>query len=564
MARLFLKHLTIVGLLLCFQQSFAQENTETEDPYADYSYLWENTKEKEKAEKKRLKEEQKRLKAESKAGGKTVPSDDPIEVEPVLVEDVVETDYKPDTDSIETDINDEDLYNSKEDVVKKDKQRKTIKPIGGDFRSGMSQESIDGKGSINGGFTLTLIDDQYYAGMTLSPEFKVWKLRVGMNIPVLYGLDDKQFRTEMFKSGVGVARLIRYIGYGTQKEDQVYVRVGELSNVMLGYGGLMNNYTNSTSFEQRKVGLHLDVNYRGIFGIETLYSDFNASSQNLLAFRPYVRPLIVTDIPILRTLEIGYQTISDKDQTALQANSFANTGVMKGSGFDMGIRLLAIPFINIDLFASYSRLNYASALSSIYDADTLASTSGPEAEKQSVSTGASVGMNFRMHFIKDVFSTDVRIERLQYDNFYVPQFFNAIYELNKDERILSLVSTKKQNGIYGSLQGHVLKKIRLGGSLLIPNEISEESPAFVQVNADLDRLADKISLHGTYLKGGLSNLEDAFKLDERSLAKLRFIYHMNKFLAAGLDYYWAFAKTSDGTYEATKYVSPYFGLSIKL
>ena len=97
---------------------------------------------------------------------------------------------------------------------------------------------------------------------------------------------------------------------------------------------------------------------------------------------------------------------------------------------------------------------------------------------------------------------------------------------------------------------------------MIPDEITAETPAVVRVNADLDRLADKFSFHGSYIKGGLTDLNDTFTFDERSLAKLRVIYHLNKFLATGLDYYWAFTPTGDGSYKPEKYVSPYFGLSI--
>jgi hypothetical protein len=106
--------------------------------------------------------------------------------------------------------------------------------------------------------------------------------------------------------------------------------------------------------------------------------------------------------------------------------------------------------------------------------------------------------------------------------------------------------------------------VQLGGSILLPDDVSETAPAVVRLNADVDRLGDKVSIHGSYVKGNLSTLKDAFKLDERSLAKVRFIYHLNRFLAAGVDYYWAFAPTADGSYKATQYISPYFGVSIKL
>ncbi len=84
---------------------------------------------------------------------------------------------------------------------------------------------------------------------------------------------------------------------------------------MIGFGSLVNNYTNTTSYEKRKVGLHYDFNVKGLVGFEGLYSDVNPSSLNLLAVRPYVRPLIWTSIPIVRTFEIGTTVIKDKDQT---------------------------------------------------------------------------------------------------------------------------------------------------------------------------------------------------------------------------------------------------------
>ncbi len=98
---------------------------------------------------------------------------------------------------------------------------------------------------------------------------------------------------------------------------------------------------------------------------------------------------------------------------------------------------------------------------------------------------------------------------------------------------------------------------------MIPDDISETSPAVVRVNADMDRLGNKFSFHGSYIKGGLADLGDAFKFDERSLAKLRVVYHISKIFAAGVDYYWAFTQVSDGSYKATKYVSPYVGLSVQ-
>lgn len=505
-------------------QTLAQD---TSDAYDDYSYLWADDDSKKKKTTSRKKT--------NKPEPQIVPSDT-LSPNDAVEEEIIDTD---------------------EEIADKEKPERP--PIS-DFRAPMTSGG-GGGGNFTGGFTYTQIGEENYVGLVLSPEFTFGKVGVGLNVPLLYGLESKSIRTEMFKNGVGAARLIRYVRYGVQKRDPVYVKVGELSGLMLGYGGLINNYSNSTSYEKRKVGLHADINYKRFVGLEMMYSDFDPTSLNLFAARPYVRPLATLSTPIINTLEAGVSFVIDKDQTNIPTSDSTSTSYeftkngVKAFGIDMGITVLKSPFIQIDVFANYSKL--------IIKNDSLTSFAN-SSNKPDFKTGSgfSAGTNFRFHFIADVFSTDVRIERLTYTDHYLPQFFNSVYELKKDTRIESLISTEKKSGIYGKLEGHVLQKLTLGGSLLIPDNISETAPAIVQLNADMERLADKFSMHGSYVKGNLENLGDAFTFDENSLAKLRFIYHLNRFLATGVDYYWAFTPVSDGSYEATKYVMPYFGVSI--
>ncbi|WP_420318846.1 hypothetical protein [Ekhidna sp.] len=532
-------------------QSYAQEKSEE---YSDYSYLWEEDNKKKKKKKKKRKSKDISADTTLIAADSLIVNPDSINQEVLILSDTLRPDSLNQSiaiDSLET-----------EPVKKEKKQRERVeRPPISDFREPMVLPNDDG--SINGGMTYTQIDGKDYVGLVLSPEFKLGKVGVGLNVPILYGLDDQSIRTEIFEDGVGVARLIRYVRYGVQRKDPFYIKAGEMSGMMLGYGSLINNYTNSTSYEKRKVGIHTDFNYDRFIGLEMFYSDLNPQSLNLFAARPYIRPLSAFPLKIINTLEVGASYITDKDQTDIITSdststtyTFTKSGA-KAFGIDMGVTLLSSPFIQIDMFASYSKLNIAS--------DTLSQLATAFGENEFESgSGTSVGMNFRMHFIADVFSTDIRIERLNNSDHYIPQFFNATYEINKDARIASLIRTEGKSGIYGSLRGHVLQKVSLGGSLMIPDDISASSPAFVELTAEMERLANKFSFYGNYIKGDLDDLGDAFKFDERSLAKMRFIYHMNKFLATGLDYYWLFTPTADGGYEATKYVMPYFGVSISL
>jgi hypothetical protein len=345
-------------------------------------------------------------------------------------------------------VSDEELIEEEPDTEKPKKEKKERKELRGepvdDFRTGMG--AMNSGSSINGGFTLTEIGGQYYAGLTLSPELSIWKIGLGLNIPVLFNIEDYTFRDEIYKDGIGAARLISYIRYGVQKKDPVYVRVGQLNNLMIGFGGLINNYTNSTSFEKRKVGIHYDVNFRGLVGIEGMYSDFDPGSLNLLAVRPYVRPLSFTGIPIIKTLEIGSTILRDNDQTKipLSDSTFTTYNFTENSlgafGIDAGITLLRIPFIQIDAFINYSKLNIGPGGLQ----DSVANATFPDTptmeDGYEDGSGFSYGVNFRFNFIADLLSTDVRIERLNYTEHYLPQFFDAMYELNKDAKIYSLIS----------------------------------------------------------------------------------------------------------------------------
>lgn len=551
--------------MIPFVAAVAQES----DEYSDYSYLWaEDDKKKKKKKKKKGKKGATTTVADTtltlnsdSLNLETLPSDslfqdeEPFEtnLDPTAVDELL--DYE---DSVPDDT--EESYNefdsAEEEKIREPKERVPIE----DFRAPLTPESSGG--NFTGGFTYTTIGDEAFVGMVLSPEFSFGKVGVGLNVPILYGLDSKSVRTEIFEGGVGPARLIRYIRYGAQKQDPLYLRVGQLDGTMIGYGGLVNNYTNATSLEKRKVGLHYDINWKGFAGIEGMYSDFDPSSLNLLVTRPYVRPFAFTEIPIVRTFEIGATFVTDKDQTSIPTSDttstsylFTDSGV-NAFGVDAGFTVLKVPFIQIDLFANYTKLNIENdSLNTIAIAVLGDDSFQP-------GSGISYGVNFRFHFIADVLSTDVRIERLSYKDHYLPQFFDAVYELNKDARLLSLISAESKTGTYGSLTGHILQKVKLGGSLMIPDYYSSESPALIRVHADLDRLADKFSFHGSYVKGNLDWFGDAFKLDERSLAKLRFIYHMNKFLATGVDYYYAFTQVEGGSYEVTRTVMPYFGVSI--
>ena len=413
---------------------------------------------------------------------------------------------------------------------------------------------MDSVSSIKASFGLTQIGGENYVGLRLQPEFRISKFGFGFDIPVQFNIDTKEFRDEEFKGGLEVVRMIRYFSFGVKKADQVYVRAGDMTGVSLGYGALINNYSNSPSFEFRKFGLNVDLNYQGLFGVEAIYSDIK--DVNLLGVRPYVRPLRKTVIPIVKTLEFGASFVVDKGKNADSTGFFLKQKGINANTFDAGVTFLNTGFIKLVGFGQISKLKSV-------ESDTLDAYLTANSLTYGDGKGTSVGLSGNMRLAGAVV-LNARLERLWYQNNYLPQFFDAIYEINKDAKILALSSAAEQQGIYGNMSLVLGGKFRINGAILLPDQISAESPALVQVGLEAAKLADKLTISGNYIKGGLQNLNDAFTLDQRSLANFNIVYQLAPFFYVGTDYRWTFARLEDGSIEATDYIRPFFGLSFPL
>lgn len=444
-------------------------------------------------------------------------------------------------------------------------------------------------------FGYTQIGETGYVGLRLQPELAFGKIGFGLDVPIMFSTKDGSFRSEEFKDGLGILRMIQYFRYGRKRRDPFYIKVGVLRRSYLGFGGLLNNYTNSPSFERRKVGFEFDISPGNrFFGVEGLYSDINGF--NLVAIRPYVRPFVNSLAPIINTFEIGVGVVHDRSQKALPVTSittplpitiptnpgdtttdlrdtrYVNSG-MTGFNVDAGITLLDIPFVKVDAYTQFAVLLKNNSDSLKKDLDAIAAVAGNSAVSEyGNGTGFSAGVRARLNFIANIFAMEARLEYQNYSKFFRPQFFDTNYEINKDAGILALATdTTATNGIYGTLSGHVLNKIKITGGLQLPTQISKTNPALLFVQGDATGLIPKVVLTGTYVKGNLTTLQDALVLDDRSLANVRAAYQLYSWLTLGVDFRWTFAKVTDDNFdppvekvEATRYVMPYVGVNIPL
>ena len=340
---------------------------------------------------------------------------------------------------------------------------------------------------------------------------------------------------------------------------------------------LINNYSNSISVDKRKIGVDLDFCFGKMWGIEVLYSDVNVKSLNMLGIRPYIRPLGLTGIPIIKTFDIGVQYVTDRDRTGSMLagdassnhNTFIGASGVNAEAIDMGVTLLNMPMVRLQAFTSAARLernksaNLAKALHDSINGHASAEyiMDVQNYEKDGAGYGLSAGLDFKFKFLGNVLRLDARAERLWYTNNFIPHFFDVSYEMNKDARIMEAVTSKAQKGYYAELGLMVLSKIMVSGGLLMPDDMGPNNPALLRLVLDGSQISKAIVLEGEYVKGGLTSFNDVITLDERSLVSVRAAYKLLNMFCVGVDYNWTWVNVG-GKFKPSSYFAPYVGVKL--
>ena len=164
--------------------------------------------------------------------------------------------------------------------------------------------------------SVTVQDRQLYR-LSLRPEIPLGKLAVAFDIELFVGEDgDFQSRGWSFATTAETfdtfLRKIYYVRYG-KPGDPVFVRVGALDRVTLGYGLIMDRYRNTLQYPGVKnTGIRFQLEQMGgsNFGLEGMVSNFQDLEEGgaLVGLRLFNRPM--------PKLEVGLTYVVDLDQYA--------------------------------------------------------------------------------------------------------------------------------------------------------------------------------------------------------------------------------------------------------
>ena len=390
-------------------------------------------------------------------------------------------------------------------------------------------------GSFTGALGMTVIDDDTYFSINLTPDISFGKFGVGLNINLLYNTKNGAIRSVDWDESYDWARLIRYLRYGHKREN-VYARIGTLDAARLGHGFLMNYYTNEASFDRRKIGLAFDIDF-GTAGFETVTN--NLGRFEVFGARAYARPLRpYIDIPLVKDLTFGATYITDVDPDSRRGTEDGLYAI----GFDVELPLIRIPMLNTFTYFDWAKID-------------------------SFGSGIAFGVEANLRVIAGVAEVTAKLERRILGKEFIPAYFDAFYEIEryqyqpplssyvyrKDQRLALIQDETK--GVFGELVGHILNTIRLVGSFQRLDQ--RPNSGILHLAADSGDKIPILALQANYDKMGIETLNDAFTLDDRSIARIGVGYKVKPYLMLFMDYIHTFQFDEvKNKYKAQKRISP--------
>jgi hypothetical protein len=388
---------------------------------------------------------------------------------------------------------------------------------------------------LEGGIGITWIDGTSYTTFSLTPDFTFGKIGVGLNIELLFNNSDGfKFRDTGWNEGAGVLRAIRYARYGW-KGDPFYLRLGTLDAATLGHGSLMWYYSNGSSYDDRKLGFEFDIDF-GAIGFESVAS--NILSVEIYGGRLYYRPLMTSQIPVFEDLEFGASFVTDRDPDNLNDTE---DDVLAWS-LDVGF-----PVLKSDCFTTTVYFDFA--------------------KFDGFGSGQVVGLDFGFPEMASWFSLAAKIERRFLGDQFLPNYFNTLYELERDipegpelasKRTL-LAQASSTEGTYGQLAANILGKILMIGSYQYQNGV--QNSGIIHLETRMPDLIPGVRLRASYDKTGIETFEDARTLDVRSVASAEVGYRAYQFIIVSILYRWNFIEIEPDVFKPQERIEPRISFS---
>ncbi|MFW6220926.1 MAG: hypothetical protein ACOC4C_00530 [Fibrobacterota bacterium] len=168
------------------------------------------------------------------------------------------------------------------------------------------------------------IGDEQWTRIAFLIDVPIWRFGVAFDIELFLNskmeVDKKGWDFSKDQWAETLLRKIRYIRFN-REDDPVFIKFGGLSSVTMGYGFVVDRFTNMLNYPDEKLlGLQFDLNDISPLGItlQTLIADIQDFSRDggIMAARLGVKPLKPSNVPVLKNLLIAGTYATDLNQYA--------------------------------------------------------------------------------------------------------------------------------------------------------------------------------------------------------------------------------------------------------
>ncbi len=168
------------------------------------------------------------------------------------------------------------------------------------------------------------VGTEQWTRLAISPDISIWKFGIGLDIELFLNANgdfsNKAWDFDHDNWAESVMRKIKYLRFGYEN-DPVFVKIGGLSNVTLGYGFVMDRFTNMLHYpDQKLLGMQFYLNNISPVGItlQTMIADFLELKYDggIAAARLAICPIKTANVPILSNLSIGATYAIDRNEYA--------------------------------------------------------------------------------------------------------------------------------------------------------------------------------------------------------------------------------------------------------
>ena len=162
-----------------------------------------------------------------------------------------------------------------------------------------------------GSFGTVVIDGDIYNQISMRPEFNYRNWGMGFDLYLYIDsngkLYDETWKFNTFKNAYRtILDKFRYIRYG-YPGDELYFRAGSLSNISIGNGILVSNYSNAMEYPaEKKIGIQFSKYFSSGIGIDYIQSDFR-KTPGLIG--------VTVNYPISPKFNLSFSVVTDLNQT---------------------------------------------------------------------------------------------------------------------------------------------------------------------------------------------------------------------------------------------------------